>query len=294
MRQQIIMNRTPSLVTFVVIVACSGILKGCIVGVESQAIGSTNDTIGAAYAYFSLDDTFNTTNNDAIFKCRDDGARCVFQRGDYADYDFGEGQETENIQGATWAATDSSVAELRLSTCVVTDDTQTQTRSAESPNCLVVCNANCTCTFENGTSCTKLDEAPVDVDIVRTEPPEKDAFTTCPQIKNVVHCPALMNSNESLPAGNEDNYDCFNFCGGIFISSCDLSDGSCGKLNCTNATADGTVTGIVLGCTKADISNTSDTTDNTDNTTDSSSFPSAAFAMKWLFVVSAAGIAFWL
>ena len=54
-----------------------------------------------------------------------------------------------------------------------------------------------------------------------------------------------------MPPGIEQNYDCFNFCGGIFVSSCDFS-GQCGTLTCSNATAAGTMNGQVQGCTYQD------------------------------------------
>jgi hypothetical protein len=50
-----------------------------------------------------------------------------------------------------------------------------------------------------------------------------------------------------LPAGNEKNFDCYNFCGGIFVSSC--TDGVCGNTNCDNETEVGSIDGIVKGCT---------------------------------------------
>lgn len=51
----------------------------------------------------------------------------------------------------------------------------------------------------------------------------------------------------NLPLGQEGMFDCYNFCGGEFVSVC--SEGSCGSSECENAGADGTVEGIVAGCT---------------------------------------------
>ena len=55
-----------------------------------------------------------------------------------------------------------------------------------------------------------------------------------------------------MPSGIEQNYDCYNFCGGIWVSSCDYS-GQCGTTTCDNSTATGTMNGEVQGCTYKDF-----------------------------------------
>ena len=57
--------------------------------------------------------------------------------------------------------------------------------------------------------------------------------------------------NTGVPLGLDDEYECFNFCGGYFISSCDLQ-GNCGPIECDNKTAAGTMNGQVFGCVLQD------------------------------------------
>jgi hypothetical protein len=52
---------------------------------------------------------------------------------------------------------------------------------------------------------------------------------------------------KNLPLGQEGLFDCYNFCNGIFVSSC--SEGICATTECEEAGADGSLLGIVTGCT---------------------------------------------
>ena len=73
-------------------------------------------------------------------------------------------------------------------------------------------------------------------------PAAAPASQICPIKQNNELCPQLM---ARVPSNNF--YDCYNFCGGIFISTCSFS-GSCGATSCANKTDDG-IARVVLGCT---------------------------------------------
>jgi len=75
-------------------------------------------------------------------------------------------------------------------------------------------------------------------------------LSKCPKRQFTNFCGELMNTG--LPLGVEANYDCFNFCGGTWISSCDL-EGQCGDTTCKNSSATGTRNGEVMGCTLQDM-----------------------------------------
>jgi hypothetical protein len=184
------------------------------------------------------------TDDSAVtkFGCEDYGARCVFRRSNYKTVDFGPeytSQETENEQGAVWAAV-ADGAVLTLGPCT------------NEENCIVTCNANCTCAYVTDDSsdpqlCAQVSSrAPTPAP--KTEAP---VANTCPQRQFTEFCPDLMNN--AIPEGVDGNYDCFNFCGGVWVSSCDYA-GNCGTLDCDNKTATGTLNGQVYGCTVTDIS----------------------------------------
>jgi hypothetical protein len=202
--------------------------------VYAQSFNFSDPKIGATLEHFvvATDDSAVTT-----FGCVDDGSRCVFRRSNYDSFDFGSGQETEEAAGAVWAAVVQDAA-LTLGPCISND------------NCIVTCNANCTCSYVTNDSggpkiCTQVtSRAP-------TPSPKTEApvFSECPERQFTEFCPQLMAT--AIPNGVEDNYDCFNFCGGIWVSTCDYS-GSCGLLDCDNKTAAGTLTGQVFGCLVSD------------------------------------------
>jgi hypothetical protein len=184
------------------------------------------------------------TDDSAVtkFGCEDYGARCVFRRSNYKTVDFGPentSQETENEQGAVWAAV-ADGAVLTLGACT------------NEENCIVTCNANCTCTYVTDDSADPQLCAQV-ISRAPTQAPKTEApvANTCPQRQFTEFCPDLMSN--AIPEGVDGNYDCFNFCGGVWISSCDYA-GNCGTLDCDNKTATGTLNGQVFGCTVTDIS----------------------------------------
>jgi hypothetical protein len=213
----------------------------CSTGQPATDLDPTDPMIGAALEHFLPSQT-------SEFRCEDDGARCVFTRRSFASVDFGVGQETENVEGAVWAATDALSAVLTLGDC----------RADEPTDCIVTCNANCTCTTAAATasisdassSTPGREECPRVVTRAPTPAPPTPAPVpaVCPEVQNKALCKELMSSEAHLPEGLE--FDCYNFCGGRFISSCDFA-GSCGTATCDNATDSG-VYSIVKGCTDAD------------------------------------------
>jgi hypothetical protein len=219
----------------------NAMLLSAVVTAGLNSLNYSNPTIGATRVNFVID-----TNASAISKlsCATTGSRCGFRRGNYASVDFGKGQETEDAQGAVWAATDVT-AVLTLGGCTANDTAN---------NCIVTCNANCTCAYTTTgsnaatavpTSCTDVSSrAPTMVPQTAAPVP-----SVCPKIQFTQFCPDLVRN--ALPPGIDKMYDCYNFCGGSWISTCDYS-GSCGQTDCGNKTAAGTATGQVFGCTLAD------------------------------------------
>jgi hypothetical protein len=232
----------------------------------TSATDYENPTIGAELVHFRI---ATTEGSASTLACEDPGARCVFTKAYYSDVDFGDGQETSNGQGAVWAATvDSAV--LTLGACTGSPDD-------DRNDCIVTCNANCTCdnissstttttaaavatnkegsssssgsseTSASSSTCTRV-ESRAPTMAPKTSPPVP---AVCPKTQFDLHCPELMRT--SLPAGIVHNYDCFNFCGGIWVSGCAFGSATCGILDCDNKTAVGSVTGQVFGCTKADF-----------------------------------------
>jgi hypothetical protein len=202
--------------------------------IYGQTFNFSDPKVGATLENFVVvtDDSAVTT-----FGCNDSGARCVFRRSSYKSFDFGTGQETEDVQGAVWAAVVEG-AVLTLGPCM------------NNGNCIVTCNANCTCAYVTDDSggpqiCTQVtSRAPTPAP--KTEAP---VFSECPERQFTEFCPELMAT--ALPEGVENNYDCYNFCGGIWVSTCDYS-GNCGTLNCENKTSAGTLAGQVFGCVVSD------------------------------------------
>jgi hypothetical protein len=177
----------------------------------------------------------------ATFRCTDSGSRCVYHSEAFASVDARQGLTNVNTEGDVWAALDAASDTLIVGAC---------TQPSFQP-CYVKCNAYCTCTQPDGTTpCTiSATKAPSP-----TPPTPAPVPQTCPSQQNTNLCSQLMNK---VPSNNF--FDCYNFCGGIFISSCAFS-GKCGTLTCNNATASG-VNGTIVGCTDADrVSTTSSST----------------------------------
>jgi hypothetical protein len=109
------------------------------------------------------------------------------------------------------------------------------------PDCYVNCNAYCGCVQPDGANCSLVvSRAPSPA-----PPTAAPIAQVCLELKNTNICPQLM---ERVPSNNF--FDCYNFCGGLFLSACEFG-GTCGKLDCDNATASG-IDSLVLGCTDAD------------------------------------------
>lgn len=142
---------------------------------------------------------------------------------------YGTGQKSINYQSSVWAATTPD-AVLTLTNCLLEDEP-----------CKVICNANCTCTIDSTSKpCIEgVASAPTPV------PVGNPVAYVCPNIKNVQHCPELMQNY--LTMGQAGLFDCYNFCGGKLVSTC--SDGSCGSADCDDSGEDGSLMGIVTGCT---------------------------------------------
>jgi hypothetical protein len=245
---------------------------------NTGTIGTTNDTILAAKEYYVV----TKSNGVAQFQCVTSGSRCVFQRNDFTSTKAigSDSQISETIQAPTWAAINVSSDRLQLNTCIggststatataadTVSTATTRSTAADPKGCLVVCTAQCTCQYTDnstGTDTTKdclaLPEAPSNNEIIQ------EAVTQAPKQPNTkdVQCPQSLNTNlctqmMALPPPAFEKglqFDCYNFCGGIFISSCDLQTGKCGAITCNNATADGTNTGRVFGCKDSHRPNT--------------------------------------
>ena len=250
-----------------------------------------NPTIGATLEHYDVD---RTNNTKSAFTCKDGGARCVFRRSHFSSLSFGSGQNSEVVgEGAVWAATvDGAV--LTLGNCNVTDFGDSA-RGA----CVVTCNANCTCalTADDDPSttqpCTEVaSRAPTPAP--RTEPTAmagtpSSSSTQCPNRIFDEFCGELMHG-PGLPPGIEENYECYNFCGGIFVSSCDLS-GQCGDSSCSNSTASGTINGEVQGCTYQDYLNFHNSAPSTAKTTSGTTVGRMPFAGigQWIALFAAGG-----
>ena len=200
---------------------------------------SDDPQILAALQHFSVDDTETAISR---FTCGDEGARCVFRRENFRSHDFGTGQETQvDGEGATWAAVVPDADVLTLGACIASDES----------GCIVSCNANCACDVQLDES---SDPQPCVKFVTRapTAAPRQETAAVdqqCPERQFTEFCPQLMNTG--VPIGLDDEYECYNFCGGNFVSSCDMK-GNCGNLECDNKTAVGTLNGQVYGCTMQD------------------------------------------
>lgn len=211
----------------------------------------SDPVVGATLEHFEVSSDITAVTK---FACVDLGSRCIFNRLNYASVDVGTGQDTENTQGAVWAATTEG-ATLTLGSCSVGDTTATSRASNtddDNNNCVVTCNANCTCayitddTINDPQLCRALSSRAPTPSPKTAAPVAK----VCPQLQFADEfCPTLMQQPNSIPDGTIDNYDCFNFCGGVWIDTCDIATGTCGTTQCDNATATGTLNGIVKGCT---------------------------------------------
>jgi hypothetical protein len=255
--------------------------------VVSVVIAQTNNTnVDDPYVGATLENFEVETDTTAItkFACVDAGARCAFRRLSYESIDFGTGQETDDIQGAAWAATTED-AILTMGPCL----TNGTIVNDNDNNCVVTCNANCTCAYVSSTnqepqSCNQLTTR------VPTPAPETSAPVprVCPERQFTDEfCPSLMQT--ALPEGVIDNYDCFNFCGGIWVSTCDYS-GTCGTQDCDNKTATGTITGVVKGCTIEHYNQKSSINKNNNKSSDTSGTGSikclSAFILIMIGIIS--------
>lgn len=262
-RSQIVHNKTdPSLKMKMVSHNCASLFYVAIAAFACISVAAAQDNstdfddplIGATVLHFDIETTVNSTT---VIRCDDPGSRCVFRESQYSSHSYGDGQESANSQGSVWAAIVES-AVLTVGECQPTGD---------DVGCVVTCNANCTCEFttedEDGsdtlnagdvTATERVTSKPQPCAQHESRPPtmvpqgSAPVAAVCPKQQFTTHCPELM---LNLPKGNLEEFDCFNFCGGAFVSSCDFA-GSCGNLECDNKTEVGTATGQVFGCTPAD------------------------------------------
>ena len=218
-----------------------------------EVFNISDPVVGATLEHYQV-----STDVSAItkFACVDEGSRCTFNRLSYDSVDVGTGQDTENTEGAVWAATTED-AVLTLGFCNGDDNTaisRSINDNDDDNQCIVTCNANCTCAYI--TDDTANDPQPCTTFMSRAPTPSPKTSVpvaqVCPQQQFVNEfCETLMQQQpSSIPEGTIDNYDCFNFCGGVWIDTCDIATGTCGTTQCDNATATGTLNGIVKGCTK--------------------------------------------
>lgn len=210
----------------------------------------SDSAVGATLDHYEV-----SSDATAVTKltCENVGSRCIFNRLNYKSIDFGTGQDTENTQGAVWAATTEG-AILSLGPCTGNDNTATSRASStdNGNSCVVTCNANCTCAYITEDTVNEPQLCQTLVSRAPTPSPKTAAPVpkVCPQQQFATEfCPTLMQSG-GIPDGTIDNYDCFNFCGGIWIDTCDIATGTCGTTQCDNATATGTLNGVVKGCTR--------------------------------------------
>jgi hypothetical protein len=164
------------------------------------------------------------------FTCEAKGFRCGYRKNDFGDYEMsanaqdsvGElGGEGNNI----WSNVASVDDSLVLTDCQV-------------DYCFVRCNYGCHCVLEDGnTTCEEGTPPP-------QAAPATDPPAVCPEQINPQSCPDMITN---APAGTE--YDCYNFCGGNFVSTCDFG-GTCASYACDNQGPDGSPTGLVVGCTR--------------------------------------------
>lgn len=186
----------------------------------------------SASTQFQGNTQFHITNQ-ATITCEAAGFKCGYNDYEFAAVDVtGTGQEsaggfagsTENL---VWSPLDVTTDQLVLSSCQV-------------DYCLVICNVGCDCVDETGAPCASGSLAPTPA------PSAASGTQTCPQVANTEFCSEL---NAALQPGNLENFDCFNFCGGVLVGTCSF-DGVCGDLACATATDSGSQ-GLVQGCTKA-------------------------------------------
>jgi hypothetical protein len=175
----------------------------------------------------------------AKFFCAAKGFRCGYHKEDFADYQMSSGSqdsfgEMGGQQNNIWSNVGSVDETLVLTDC-------------QSDYCFVRCNYGCNCTLEDGNT-TCADGTPPPQAAPPTDPP-----AICPEQINTHLCPQMITD---AWAGSE--YDCYNFCGGDQVSSCDFG-GTCGAYSCANQGADGTTKGIIVGCTREMLNGNFDT-----------------------------------
>ena len=246
----------------------------------------SNPVVGATLEHYVVSSEPSSVTK---FVCSNIGSRCTYNRLFYESIDHGTGLEFETTEGPVWASINETSV-FTLGPCTGDDNTATSRDSStvveiENNNCVVTCNANCTCAYITDASmndpqlCSQVaSRAPTPSP--KTDPPVSQV---CPQQQFATEfCPTLMNPN-TIPDGTIDNYDCFNFCGGVWIDTCDIATGTCGATKCENATATGTLNGVVKGCTKEHYNANLPTGDNQNsNETTSSARPTQLFGSMGL------------
>jgi len=193
----------------------------------------------------------------AKFTCQAKGFRCGYVKDDYEEFDLSDGSQDSvgavgNQGNNIWSNVGSVDDSLTLRNCQI-------------DFCLVRCNFGCDCAQENGDACELGSLAPTPSAVGPATP------EVCPQQINSEVCPMMIGA---VPGGNLDNYDCFNFCNGTFVTSCDFG-GTCTGYDCgvDRATTDGMQDGIVVGCTKEMLQGQSS------SSTSSGSSTSSAYAV---------------
>jgi len=173
-------------------------------------------------------------SDGGIWTCTEPGSRCAFRRAEFAEIDFGSGQELDLEQNAVFASLNPSDDALTLGGCNL------------NGRCVVTCNEFCSCTLSDGSPCEQTTMFPT---ASPTDPPPTAApvDVTCPYTTDTSLCRKLM---PAVPIGT--NCACYNFCRGNFTSCCE-ENSQCGSLECEAAEgADaGTMDSYVWGCTDA-------------------------------------------
>lgn len=202
-------------------------------GGQKPEFGYNPSTIGARPEIFNL-----PKGMSANFTCVNGGSRCAylpkaFSKTYFGGRDAGSYTVTEDfgITRYLWTATSPKIHFFEATDCQM------------EPHCEVGCHADCKCISEEGSPCPMVASlAPV-----VAPPVAAPVAKVCTKKQNTQHCPELMKTVASRLV-----YDCYNFCGGIFMSSCAYSDSkNCNIKACDNNTESG-VTSIVNGCTPSD------------------------------------------
>ena len=190
------------------------------------ALGQSNTTTPPEFVDFHVTDY-------AKFTCRAKGFRCGYLKDDYASVEIAGGsQDSVGSLGGednnVWSPLGNVDDALTLENCTI-------------DYCFVRCNYGCSCVLQDGNTTCEAGTAPP------TAAPPSEPPQVCSVTKNTQLCSKM---EQVAPAGT--NYDCYNFCGNEFESYCDFG-GACADATCSNVGADGTVQGLILGCTWDDL-----------------------------------------